>query len=110
MSHAAPAPSALDEELRLLCVYRMRDALMQRHAYAEPLATEIAMLLLETLAGLSPEELLEAQSRVRRLQRARRDALIRAELRTGNAADIGRRWGISERRVYQIAGARVGAT
>jgi hypothetical protein len=105
-SHAPPTLSALDEELRLLCVYRMRDALMQRHAYTEALATEVAVLLLETLAGLSPDELLEAQRRVRGLQRARRDAAIRAAMRPGNADQLAKQFGISRRAVYKIAARR----
>jgi hypothetical protein len=101
--------TAADEELRLLAVYAMRDTLMKRYGYTELLATETAMLLLETLSKLSDEELIEVKRRVNRLKRTARDNAIRAELRTGNAAEVGRKHGLSERRVYKIAAQRTGA-
>lgn len=98
--------TAADEELRLLNVYAMRDVLMRQHAYNEVLATEISMLLLETLVKLSDEELIEVKRSVRRLQRAKRDSEIRSQLRTGNAAQVGKVHHLSERRVYEIAAQR----
>lgn len=98
--------TAADEELRILAVYAMRDTLMRRHAYSEAVATETAMLLLETLAKLSDAELVEVKRRVNRLKRQRRDAAIRAELRPGNADDVGKRHGLSRTQVYEIAGRR----
>lgn len=84
----------------------MRDTLMQRHAYSELLATEIAMLLLETLTRLTDNELIEVKRRVNRLQRSQRDAAIRAAACTGNSEELARRWGLSDRRVRQIVASR----
>lgn len=100
--------TAADEELRLLNVYAMRDVLMKQHAYTESLATEISLLLLETLVKLSDEELIEVKRSVRRLQRAKRDSDIRAQLRTGNAAQVGKEHNLSRSGVYKIARARPG--
>lgn len=100
--------TAADEELRLLNIYAMRDVLMRQHAYTEVMATEVAMLVLGTLVRLSDQELIEVKRSVARLQRAKRDSEIRAELRTGNADEVGQRHGVGKRRVYQIAGSRSG--
>lgn len=98
--------NALQAERELLAIYEIRDALMQRHAYSEDLATEVATLCIRTLASLSDEELVHVARCARRAKRALRDAAIRAELRTGNSADVGRKHGLSGRRVLQIAATR----
>lgn len=98
--------NALQAERELLAIYEVRDALMQRHAYGEDLATEVATLCIRTLAGLSDDELVHVARCARRAKRALRDEAIRAELRTGNSDDVGRRHGITGRRVLQIANER----
>lgn len=72
---------------------------MTQHAYSEALATEIAMLCVETVRNEHGGERLYVPA----LSKLSRDAAIRSELRTGNAAEVAARWNLSERRVYQIA-------
>lgn len=100
MNEPRQAAGAAAEEQMLLLAYRMRDRLMQDHAYSETLATEIAMLCMDTLR----DEYGGDKLYVAAPSKQSRDAAIRSELRTGTAAEVARRWGISERRVYQIAG------
>lgn len=100
MTEPLSSTGAAAEEQMLLLAYSMRDRLMQAHAYPEALATEIAMLCVDTLR----DEYGGDKLYVAAPSKQSRDAAIRAEARTGNAAQVARRWGISERRVYQIWG------
>ena len=94
------------EDDRLLLVYEMRDRRMLHHAFGEQLATEIAEVCIETLAQVDDDELLSAKRVAIRRNKRRRDEMICAELRTGTADDVGRRHGLSARRVYEIAARR----
>ena len=98
---------AAEEEQNMLLFLELCESLRRRHGYTERQATEVARLCSDTLATVGDDELLAAKRISLRMARQRRDQAIRAELRTGNAADVGRRYGITERQVYRIAGARV---
>lgn len=87
-------------------VYAMRDRLMRHFAYDERLATELATLAVDTLQSLSYAELVATRAAVERAKRKRRDDEIRRDIRTGNAAELARRHGLTERQVYNIARAR----
>lgn len=97
-------PAQLEED-RLQLVYDVRDALMQRHAYPEQLATDLAELFVATMAQLEDGELLATKRAIRRRARRERDLKIRAELRPGNASEVAARHGVSVTRAYEIAGA-----
>ena len=98
--------SAIQTELQVLAVYEARDVLMRRYAFGEAQATEIAELLIGTLAALSDEELIQVKRTVTRMKRRQRDARIRAALRTGNADEVARQENLSRSRVYEIANER----
>lgn len=104
-AETAVSPAQIEEE-RLQLVYDVRDRLMRLHAFPEKLATEIGELCVDTLAQVDDGELLAAKRVALRRSRRRRDEMICAELRTGNADDVGRRWNLSARRVYEIAATR----
>jgi hypothetical protein len=106
----ATAYSAVEEEQTMLLFFELCDALRLRHGYTEPQATEVARLCIDTMAAVGDDELLAAKRLANRMARQRRDAAIRAELRTGNAAELGRRYGLTARQVYRIAGANAAAT
>lgn len=102
MNEPRQTVGAAAEEQMLLLAYRMRDRLMNDHAYTEALATEIAMLCIDTLRDEHGGERLYVAAP----SKHSRNAAVRAELRTGNAEDVAKRHGISVRRVYEIAGSR----
>lgn len=97
---------AVEIEHRLATVYQMRDSLMREHGYDERQATEVATLCVETLAALSDDELIDVKRAVNLMKRLRRDARIKEDLRTGNAAQVAQREGLSVASVYRIAGQR----
>lgn len=98
MSDTKQACAAAEEQM-LLLIYSMRDRLMEQHDYPEQLATEVATLCVETVRAEYGGERLYVPA----MSKLTRDAAIREELRTGNAAEVARRWNLSESRVYQIA-------
>lgn len=101
-----PTSCAAEEEQNMLLFVELCDSLRRRHAYTERQATEVARLCIDTLATVGDDELLAAKRISLRMARQRRDAAIRAELRTGNAEEVARRHGITARQVYRIAGSR----
>lgn len=97
------SPAQVEED-RLQLTYYLRDELMRRHQFGEVEATSAAEACAAAMARLEGNELAAALSAFRQQERRRRDEQIRAELRTGNAEEVGRRHGLSVRRVYEIAG------
>ncbi len=101
------SPAQVEDD-RLQLAYYMRDELMQQHDLSEADATACAQTCAEALARLKGNELAEGLSAFRQQARRRRDAAIRAELRTGNAAELARRYDLSVTQIYDIAARRAG--
>jgi len=87
------------EETALLLVYTLRDALMHRYDFGERQATEWA----DTLVNALREKHGGEEVYIKAADCSERNAAIRAELRTGNAADVAKRHGLSIQSVYRIA-------
>jgi nucleoid DNA-binding protein len=104
--NAARTPAQLEEE-KLLLLYEMRDRLMHDHGLTELQATASVNAFSDVAAAVEPEELVTLVRYLRRLERRRRDARIRAQLRTGNAQEVARAERLSVSRVYEIAGRAV---
>lgn len=100
-----PSPAQIEEQ-KLLLLYEMRDRLMRDHGLSEVQATASVNAFSEVAAAVEPEEVVAMVRHLRRIERRRRDERIRTELRTGNAAEVARREGLSVARVYEIAAAR----
>lgn len=107
-STARRSPAQVEDD-RLQLTYFFRDALMRRRGFAEQQATEAAEACVTALATLDGNEIAAALSKFRREARRQRDTRIRAELRTGNAADLARREGLSVSQIYEIAARRPSA-
>lgn len=94
-------PSAAEETVTLL-MHTVRNALMERHGLNEKDATDWADGIVCALRRDHGGD----DVYLKALDTDARDAAIRAELRTGNAAEVAARYGITARRVYQIANQR----
>lgn len=100
------SPAQIEEE-KLLLLYEMRDRLMLEHGLTELQATASVNAFSEVAAAVEPEELVTLVRYLRRIEKRRRDARIRAQLRTGNAQEVARAERLSVSRVYEIAGRAV---
>ncbi len=99
------SPAQVEED-RLQLTYYLRDELMRQRGYAEQEATAVGEACALALARLEGNELAAALSAFRQQERRRRDQAIRAELRTGNASEVARKYGITMQHVYRLAAQR----
>jgi hypothetical protein len=92
-------------ELPLILI-EMRARLVHTQGLSEAQAAACVEAFAAVARSVEPDELASAVRELRRAEKIERDARIRAQLRTGNAAKLARAEGLSVSRVYEIAGVR----
>jgi hypothetical protein len=98
-SHLAELPLILIE---------MRARLVHKQGLSEAQAAACVEAFAAVARAVEPDELASAVRELRRAEKIERDARIRAQLRTGNAAKLAKAEGLSVSRIYEIAGVRPG--
>jgi hypothetical protein len=91
-----------------LLLAEMREVLTRVHGLPAADAAACIAAFGAVAAAVEPEEVVDVVRALRRTKRQARDARIKAQLRTGNAAQLAKAEGLSVSRVYEIAGVRPG--